>query len=418
MLARLRLEQRRRRRADTQDRLRALVDHAARRSPLLRQRLAGLEGAPLDELPVLTKDDLVDRFDELVTDPALRRADLEALVRSPAGGGRHLGRYRVAVSSGSTGRPAIIAFDPREWAGLLAASASQRRLAGATGGRSAKVGSPSPWHLSAQVGATLADPRRPTLRLPVTTPLPELVAALDRFAPEVLTAYPSVLALLAGPLLTRPQRVFAGGEVLTAATRRAVADAWGTEPLDQYMTTEAGPVAGECEAGAGMHVLDDHVIVEVVDEHRRAVAPGVFGASVLVTALSSRTVPLLRYELADRACLAVGGCPCGRPGPRIAGIAGRAREVLRLGGVAVHPTVLTPVLDTAPVSGWQVVQHGDRLRVLVVGPRDDFDGGALASGVHSSLAELGVRSVAVDVEPVASIPRDGGGKASLFVVER
>jgi phenylacetate-coenzyme A ligase PaaK-like adenylate-forming protein len=333
----------------------------------------------------------------------------------------------VAISSGSTGEPGVLLFDPAEWVGLLAASASQRRLAGPPAGpRRAKVASPSPWHLSAQLGATLQDPRKPSLRLGVDRPLPDLVAELGRFRPDVLDAQPSTLVALAaeqraGRLAIAPGQVFAGGEVLTDAARRRIADAWGTEPFDEYVTTEAGAVAGECGAHAGLHIVDDHVLVEVVDEQHRPVPPGTFGAAVLVTVLSSRTLPLIRYELADSACLRDDPCPCGRPGPRIAAIAGQARELLRLPGadglVSIHPTVLTPVLDAAPVAAWQVTQRGSRLRVAVTGPAPDFDPAVLAGGVRAALDDAGVTGAPVDLEVVERLPRRASGKAARFVVE-
>jgi phenylacetate-CoA ligase len=131
---------------------------------------------------------------------------------------------------------------------------------------------------------------------------------------------------------------------------------------------------------------------------------------VLVTVLSSRTVPLIRYELADRVTLATDPCPCGRPGPRIAAVHGRARDVLRIAGSLVHPTALTAVLDTAPVAAWQVVQAGDHLRVLVVAPGAGFDGPALGAAVAAA------SGAAVDVDVVDTLPSGAGGKAERFVV--
>jgi phenylacetate-coenzyme A ligase PaaK-like adenylate-forming protein len=407
-------------RLDAAARLRQLVEHASAHSPHYRRTLAGLEGAPLGEWPVLTKEELVERFDELVTDNRLRRADVEAFVRSAAPGELLLGRYHVAASSGSTGRPSLVVFDQREWAGLLASSASARRLSGSTGGRSVKIGSPSPWHLSSQLGATLRDPRRPTLRLPVTTPIEELTAALDAAAPAVLSASPSMLAVLAAEqqadrLHVSPGQVFTSGEVLTTATRRRAAATWGVEPFDQYVTTETATIAAECTAHAGLHVLDDHVVVEVVDDEHRPVPDGRFGTAVLVTVLSSRTVPLVRYKLADSACMTNEPCSCGRDGPRLVAIAGRERDVLRFGQVAVHPSAFTAVLDVAPVAAWQVEQAGDRVRVLVTGAQAPFDAAAVQHELLNSLTALGATSASVEVAEVDSIPRDEGGKASLFV---
>ena len=365
-LVRLRREQAVRRRIPVEERLRRLLAHARARSPYYAQ---------VDEGHVVTKSDLVDRFDSLVTDRSVRRADLP---ENPPRG------YRAAMSSGSTGQPAVMAYNRQEWAALLAASASMRVLAGPPPGpRAVKIGSPSPFHLSAQLGATIQDPRRPTLRLPVTMPIDEMIAAVDGFRPDILTASPSMLGLLAGRLTVRPTQVFAGGDVLTPAVRRQVVDAWGSEPFDQYVTTEVGPVAGECPAHDGLHVLGDHVILEVVD------------GGVLVTALSSRTVPLIRYSLGDRVRLAEGPCGCGRTGMRIAVIEGRSRELLQLGGVAVHPTALTAVLDTLPVGGWSL-DHDDReLRVLVREPRADFDPEAARVALVAALAAVGAQVVVV-----------------------
>ena len=412
--ARLALVLRRRLRAGPGDPATLLAElraHAAERSPFYRRHHAGLEGAPLEELPPVTKADVVERFDELVTDPEARSADLARHVATAPAGTPFLGRYRVGVTSGSTGRPAALLYDRHEWVGLLANAARAQELGRRPGGppsrRSAKVGSSSGWHLSAQVGASLADPRRPTLRLPATTPVTELVERLADWQPEVLTAYPSVLGLLAGERAAiAPHRVLAGGELLTEERRRRVRDAWGVEVVDQYVLGEAGFVAVQCQGGEGLHVLTDHVVVEVVDD--TGAATDDWGTRVLLTVLGSRTVPLVRYEVADRARWVPGACPCGRPSPRLE-LGGRARETVRVGGVEVHPALFSGVLDAQPVGAWQVVV-GEEVLVRVSRPRDGFDAHALAEG----LAARGL-TAPVRVEVVEAIEPGPGGKASLVV---
>ncbi len=417
-------------RAAWQDaRLADLRAHAVARSPLYAERHRGLEQAPLDALPVVTKADVVERFDEMVTDRALRAEHLRAVVEGGDPAARALGRYRVGASRGSSGRPGLFPFDAAEWVGLLANAARARAIPGpllASGrARSAKVGSPSPWHLSHQVAATLSDPRKPTLALSAADDLGHLVEALQAWRPAVLTGYPSVLGALAaaqaaGDLQIEPARVFSGGEPLTPSTRAAVTDAWGVEPFDQYLTTEAGFVAIECPARAGLHVLEDHVLVEVVNEDGAAVPPGEVGARVLLTVLGSRTLPLIRYELADVATLAVGPCACGRRSPRLASVAGPARQLLRLpdgtgGQVTVHPVAVTAVLDAAPVQAWQVVLEPRRTRVLVVRPAASFDPRAVAAALHDALASTGAAVPPVEVEVVPVLERGASGKASLVV---
>jgi phenylacetate-coenzyme A ligase PaaK-like adenylate-forming protein len=413
--ARLALDLRRRLRADDADPAALLTDlraSAMARSPFYRRLHAGLEEAPLDQLPPVTKADLVERFDELVTDPEARSADVARHVATAEPGTPFLGRYRVGVTSGSTGRPATLLYDRGEWVGLLANAARAQELGRPTGApparRSAKVGSSSGWHLSSQVGASLADPRRPTLRLPATIPVTELVERLVDWQPGVLTAYPSVLGLLAGEgTAIAPRRVLAGGEPLSDERRRQVREAWGVEVVDQYVLGEAGFVAVQCPGGDGLHVLADHAVVEIVDDAGVPTADG-WGTRVLLTVLGSRTVPLVRYEVADRARWLPGTCPCGRTSPRLE-VEGRARQVARVGGVEVHPSLFSGVLDAQPVAAWQVVV-GDDVLVRVSRPRDGFD----AAAVERALAARGL-AVPVRVSVVDAIEAGPGGKASLVV---
>lgn len=410
-------------------RLAELRRHAIERSPHYREAHRGLEDAPLDQLPVVTKADVVDRFDEMVTDPRLRARHLREAIEPADGPHRALGRYRVAMSSGSSGRPGLFAFDEREWVSLLAAAARARGIAGPSAApgtvRAAKVGSPALSHLSRQLSGTLRDPRKPSVDLSAADDLTDICTALQRARPDVLSGYASVLAALAaeqieGRLDIRPAQVFSGGEVLTSAARAIVRDAWGTEPFDQYLTTEAGFVAMECPAHEGLHILDDHVIVEVVDEAGNTVPEGGQGARVLLTVLSSRTIPLIRYQLDDLVVRADGQCACGRRSPRLASIAGGARDLLRFQGrsgpeVAVHPVTLTSLLDGEAVRAWQVELDPANLLLRVVGPQPSFSAERVADAIRASIARAGAVAPAVQVEVVDQLARSASGKASLIV---
>ncbi|HSB35207.1 MAG TPA: phenylacetate--CoA ligase family protein, partial [Nitrospirota bacterium] len=103
--------------ADAFRRLRAF---AYERSPFYRRLHRGLENAPLRELPVLTKAVMMENFDEVVTDRAVRLADLERHVTAIRGDERFLGRYWVNATSGSTGRRGLFLFNRSEWTTVLA----------------------------------------------------------------------------------------------------------------------------------------------------------------------------------------------------------------------------------------------------------------------------------------------------------
>ena len=152
----------------------------------------------------------------------------------------------------------------------------------------------------------------------------------------MLIGYASMLRLLAeeqlaGRLTIAPRFVFSASEVLTDATRALASRAWGTAPRNVYGATETAGIAAECGQHPGMHLFEDLVITEIVDENDRPVPAGrSTGAKVLVTVLFSRTLPLIRYEMSDSVQLAAApDCPCGRPYALLAGIQGRAQEALR-----------------------------------------------------------------------------------------
>ncbi|RIK15811.1 MAG: hypothetical protein DCC50_06970 [Acidobacteria bacterium] len=157
----------------------------------------------------------------------------------------------------------------------------------------AVVSSTTPWHQSALVGATVDSRFIPTLRLDSGTPLAELATTLHAFQPDVLVGYASILRLLAAePAQQRldlsPTAVFSASEVLTDAARRSIATAWGRAPFNVYTATETAGIAAECEHGTGMHLFEDCVITEVVDQENQPVLPGQYGAKVLVTVLGAQ----------------------------------------------------------------------------------------------------------------------------------
>jgi phenylacetate-CoA ligase len=413
-------------------RLRALRAHAYTRSPFYRDYHAGLAGRPLHELPILTKSLLMEHFNRLVTDPAVRLDDVEAHVATLRDDDRFLGRYRVCATSGSTGRRGFFLFDRAEWGDFLASWARGHDWTGHPAGlghrmRMASVVSTVPWHMSARVAATLRGPWVPTLRLDAAAPVDRVVARLNAWQPEMLIAYPSKAAMLAdeqraGRLRIDPTLVFTSAELLTDEMRRRIETAWGNRLFNQYAATEGGGLGAECERHTGLHLFEDRIIFEVVDRDNRPVAPGTFGDKLLITVLGSRTLPLIRYELSDSLRRAAEPCPCGRPYALVDAIGGREEEVLRLpavsgGEVAVHPlTSFHRVMDTVPTGGgWQVIQESDRLRLLVAGLGGRVDAAALADTIRATLTAQGVAVPPVVVERVAAIPRGPTGKAPLVV---
>lgn len=409
----------------------ALRHHAITRSRFYQRFHRGLERKPLDELPVLTKAELMSSFDELVVDPDVRRADVERHLATLRGNERYLERYWVSRTAGSTAHPGIFLVDRDEWSTIIASYARAQEWAGVDAKltrrtRLAVVSSRVPWHQSARVAASVDSPFVPVRRFDATQPIAEIVAGLNAWQPENLIVYASMARVLAeeqlaGRLRIAPRAVMCSSEVLTAVAVERVSRAWGSRPFNVYAATETAGIASEC-ARHRLHLYEDLVIPEIVDDHDRPVPAGTPGAKLLVTVLFSRTQPLIRYEMSDRLVLAADACECGLPFGVVAAIEGRAEDMLSLSGVRggtipIHPNLFHRVLEVLPTREWQVIQDAQGLRILL-GHAGPIATTQIADEVARELRGAGAIAPPIRIEIVDAVPRTALGKVPLVVARR
>jgi phenylacetate-CoA ligase len=408
-------------------RLEDVLRHAVERSPYYREALGPApDPRDLERFPTLPKSTLMAELDRIVTDPVLRRAELEA--HEP--GALFAGRYRVFRTSGTTGEPALVVFSQDEFAQWVAVGLRAFAQLGLRPEmRLAPIGAPSPLHLTRRLFAGLAAGRERPPSLFVTTPLTELVETLNEHQPDAMFGYASIFVLLAqeqlaGRLTIAPEFLAVGSEVLSAEGRAEIAEAWGIEPGDVYASTEVPFVATRRPGDQTWEVCDDQAIVEVVDEDNRRVPPGEPGHKLLVTSLVSRAQPLIRYELSDSVVAAEGTAP-GRPWARLARIDGRSDDILRLPARGGGLVPLLPYRLREPfgclreVRLYQVVYDGERLVVRVVlQPWAPAETAArVRDAVSAVIADAGAVSP-VGVVPVDEIEREPGHAAKLKFVKR
>jgi putative adenylate-forming enzyme len=410
--------------------LRELREYAYARSPFYQRFHKGLFSRPLQDLPVLTKATMMAHFDDLVTDRDIHLDAVRAHVAKQQDGDRLLNRYWVNATSGSSGHPGFFLFDRTEWVAVLASFARAHEWAGTRIGlthrmKMASVASISPWHMSAQVGATLKSWWMPALRLAASEPLPDLVRQLNAYQPDMLVSYASMARLLAeeqvaGRLRIHPHVVYTSSEVLTDETRRRIKTAWGQEPFNQYASTETGGMAAEHRLDRRLRLFEDLVLGEIVDDQYRPVPPGEYGARLLVTTLFSRTQPLIRYELNDSLKVAAtASSEVDLPFAVVEGIQGRVEDAVFLPGVSgsevvIQPLVFNRVMDVVPASGWQVIQGDADLTVLVSGLREDVAAETIRDALSQALAAQGAVVPPIQVQHVDAIPKTAAGKAPLI----
>jgi len=407
-------------------------------SPFYREFHANLAERPLQELPILTKSMLHDHFDEIVSDRAVRLADVTAHVQKVRGAERFLGRYIVNATSGTTGHASYILYNRAEWATVLASFSRFERHVGSIAGairrpRMAIVGSSTPWHISARIGATVHSALLPILRLDVGEPIDEIVGQLNEWQPDILASYASMAGILAneqasGRLQISPRRIVCAAEVLSTTLRQRIQAAWGEVVFNQYGASEGGTFAVECESPyadphpshphtRGLHLFEDLFILEVVDHQNQPTPPGQYGDKVLLTVLFNHTQPLIRYELSDSVRMAAAPCSCGRSLALIDDVQGRDEEVLRFPGdeggtVAVHPMVFYRILDATAIGSWQVVQQGGQLTLRLSGERQAIDEQALVNRLQRALTQQHIVLPSIDIQWVESGARGVTGKAA------
>jgi phenylacetate-coenzyme A ligase PaaK-like adenylate-forming protein len=366
-----------------QRRLAALIGSALHRSPLYRHLLKGAEpqGVCLSDMPIVHKAELMSRFDQWCTDPAIRLEALRGFVAEPANIGRaFLDRYVVWESSGSTGEPAIFVQDAAAMAVYDALEALRKPdlapvrhlldpwglgerivFVGAVGGHFASTVSLERIRL---LNPMLADKLASVSFL---QPIERVVAALHRLAPTVVATYPSAAVVLAdealaGRLRITPRELWTGGETLSLPMRSHVERAFGCRVVNSYGASEFLTLGCECAKGS-LHLNCDWAILEPVDEHGGAVAAGSFGATTLLTNLANHVQPLIRYDLGDQVALHAEACACGSPLPLIE-VRGRSDDTLHVRArsgqeLALLPLALSTVIEEgAGLYDFQLVQDG------------------------------------------------------------
>ena len=431
-------------------RLHQLLGAAADGSGLYRERLAeagdqGSAGDVLQRLRPVCKRELMQRFADWVTDPALTLSALRDFVRDRRNRGQAFrDRYLVWESSGSSGESALFVQDERSmavadaieaargplaldtawpWTAWLAGAPRAERIAlvAATDGPFATVVSferarrLNPWLAASSHGFSFLQP------------LAQLAEQLDAFAPSVVATYPSMAWVLSeaqrnGRLHIAPRAVWTGGETLTPALRRVIGEGFGADVRDSYGASECFLIANECRGGR-LHLNADWVILEPVDERARPVPDGSFGATTLLTNLANGVQPIIRYDLGDRVRIVPGACECGSSLPVIE-VQGRAGDVLTLRDARGHPVHLSPLAlttvleDEAGIFDFQLRQCSPR--VLALDLYGSGGGPAQARTAAAALRHflgqrgLGTTRVQCHSEPLGA-PRGRSGKQQRVV---
>ena len=413
--------------------LRALLAHAAARSPFWRERLAGIDPAtatPADlaRVPVATKAEMMARWDEVVTDPTLRRAHVDSWVARQREWD-YLREDALAAhsSGGSSGVRGVYLWDATTF--TACASVTYRHQVRDEAALpppdrppvKAVITAGRPPHASTPLFAASIDPAVRSVVLPADLPPGEMVRRLEAIDPTHLIGYPSVIGRMAeeqveGRLRIRPVRVGTNSEPLLPEVREVMARAWGAPVNNLWGSTETGIHAVGCDHHDGLHLNEDVAIVERVDAAGAPVADDEPAEKVIVTGLVNLTLPFIRYEITDAVNLIDEPCPCGSPFRLIADVQGRLDDDFRYGDVLVPAVSFRHALGADPhIEEYQVVQtpHGADVRLVATG---HVATDPIAREIEDALGRAGVAGPRVDVCVVPALERNARtGKLKRFV---
>jgi phenylacetate-CoA ligase len=340
---------------------------------------------------------------------------------------------RVHASSGTHGRPTVVGYtraDLEAWTELMARS---MMMAGVrpgmlihnangyglfTGGLGFHQG-------GERIGATV---------VPVSGGQTGRQAMLARdLGAEVLVATPSYSLVIAQALQdagVSPEDNLLelglfGGEPWTEGLRTKIDTALGIKAINFYGLSEmCGPgVATEClTARDGLHVQEDHFLVEVIDPRTGVPVPPNTDGELVFTTLTKEALPLIRYRTGDLGAITVEPCACGRTTLRLIRLGGRQDDMMIIRGVNLYPSHIEQILLTVDGVGPHY-----RLILERPGPMDeltlecepstlDGDPAGLRQTLEKILKEgTGVR-IAVSVLEPGSVPRSEG--KAVRVVDR
>jgi len=221
-----------------------------------------------------------------------------------------------------------------------------------------------------------------------------------------------------------------GAEPWTEEMRTYLEELLGIDACDIYGLTEiAGPgVSFECLEKKGMHVNEDHVIIEILDpETGKPVPDGEYG-EVVFTTITKEGMPMIRYRTHDISRIEVAKCACGRTTARMQRLTGRTDDMIIIRGVNVFPSQIESVLMDLPgVAPFYMivvdrVNSTDTMEVQVEMTEEMFsDTVADIRALEKKIAE-GIKSVvgvsaAIKLVAPKSIPRSEG-KAKRVIDNR
>ena len=385
-----------------------IVAHAGNNVPYYRENFSGLDGAAFHDLPILTKEAVASRLDDLLAGDADRA------------------QAKLGHTGGSTGKPLAFWYDEAKHELMRAGMMRGFMMSGWRPGQkvmyfwgarhdTAKGGVfGDGW--SAHLGDFISAEKTIAAVEYSEAKLNEWARAIQTWRPTLLYGYASAMSELARYLLANhlpmPASligVYSTAEMLADSQRELMQEAFGCKVFNQYGCREVPNIAWECRHGH-MHVFADLVHLESVDMESEG------EARFLVTSLTNRLMPFIRYDVGDSGRLLEGDCPCGSPFPLMEMGLCRKNDLIRTrAGATFHPAYFNRLLyGMTQIRQYQWAQAEiDRLTLNLVAAAP-LSAEAVA-GLRERLAREVDAEMRLEVNYLDEIPRTVSGKHRFVI---
>ncbi|MDO5843724.1 MAG: phenylacetate--CoA ligase [Methanocorpusculum sp.] len=290
----------------------------------------------ITKLPFMKKTDLRDNYpDKLVCVP-------------------HEDLVRYHVSSGTTGKPTVVAYTKNDielWAEAVARSLTSCGLSNKdtiqvcygyglfTGGLGLHYG-------GEKIGATVIPASTGNSQRQI-----ELIQDLGTTAVACTPSYFIHLIDVAKKMGidlnkdTKLRTAVLGAEPWTDEMRKYIFEMSGVTAHNIFGTSElSGPMFSDCSELNGMHICGDIAYTEIIDPKTGEQLPAGEKGELTITVLKKEAIPMIRYRIGDITSIIEGDCPCGRTSPRIDRLQGRVDDMLIIRGINVFPSAVEHAL--------------------------------------------------------------------------
>lgn len=410
-----------------------LLAYAKLNSPYYAQKLAHIEPsefalADLGQLPTINKKEVMTHWDEIVTDSTITLKEAsEFLMHQTAPELLH-NLYHLTATGGSSGTKGLFGWNIEEF--IIFVSTFFRfqyrdefsLLKEDDSLLIAAITAEKPVHLSRFVFTIPLVPQMNMMLVPATMPIMEMIKALNEKQPTHLVGYTTEIYRLAqeairGRLNITPRRISVNSEPLFPDMLDTIKKAWNVPVTNMWGSSDVGPHAQSCDYTNHLHLNEDLLLIEAVDEYNQPVPVGQEAAKILVTNLFHKSMPLFRYEIDDRVTFLKESCACGSSFQLVQSIKGRNDDSFSYANnICIVPEVFENLIfPQADVDEYQVFQTEQGAVVWLIAS-NTIDTRKMEKNLVAAYEQLGIQNPRIEVKIVSQLKRHSEtGKLKRFV---